>query len=197
MNSGTKNHRNVFLWAIFGIEKVGTASGNHADSEDIKVFIQLPGDSFLIFLPNPSQTPTQKLNNGFSIFIYQEIGRSLVSYEMIFEALQFELFRYKFYWLSFKILKIPEFNLNITYIVSKYKLVYLVKTRHTFHIWNRLTSLANTIRLNWRRELKPQLNSKHTNQDRHRQSSTAQIQFNEEHFIGQNHYWISRLTTVF
>ena len=40
-----------------------------------------------------------------------EIGSGLVSFEMIFEALQSELFRFKLYSMSSKILKIPEFNL--------------------------------------------------------------------------------------
>ena len=52
---------------------------------------------------SPTQTPTKKLKSGFSIFSSQEIGSSLVSFQMIFEALQSELF----HSLSSKNLKIP------------------------------------------------------------------------------------------
>ena len=49
---------------------------------------------------------------GFSMFNSEDIGSSLVSLEMIFEALQSELFRFEFHTLSSKILKIQtEFNL--------------------------------------------------------------------------------------
>ena len=61
----------------------------------------------------PTQTPTQKLKIEFSIFITQEIGSVLVSFEMIFQALQYELLSFKFHSPGSKILKIPEFNLVI------------------------------------------------------------------------------------
>ena len=61
----------------------------------------------------PTQTPTQKLKTGFLIFSSQEIGSGLVSFKMIFEALQSELFRLNFPSLSSKTLKIWEFNLMI------------------------------------------------------------------------------------
>ena len=67
-----------------------------------------------------TQTPTQKLKSGFSTSNSQGIASSLVSFQMIFEALQSELFRLKFPRLSSKILKIPEFNLKIihtTYVI--------------------------------------------------------------------------------
>ena len=38
----------------------------------------------------PSQSPTQMFKNGLSIFFPHEIGSSLISFEMIFEAQQFE-----------------------------------------------------------------------------------------------------------
>ena len=41
----------------------------------------------------PSQTPTQMLKSGFSMFSTQEIGSSLVSFQIIFEFLQSELSR--------------------------------------------------------------------------------------------------------
>ena len=47
-------------------------------------------------------------------FSSQEMGSSLLSLEMIFEAPRSELFRFKFSTLSSKILKIPEFYLAIT-----------------------------------------------------------------------------------
>ena len=43
------------------------------------------------------QTPTQMFKIGFSGFSSQEIGPSLVSFQMIFEALQSELSRFKFH----------------------------------------------------------------------------------------------------
>ena len=52
-----------------------------------------------------------KVKMGFSMFGSHGIGSSSVSFEMIFEALQSELFKFKFDSLSSKILKIPEFNL--------------------------------------------------------------------------------------
>ena len=55
--------------------------------------------------------PRKSRESGFPRLSSQEIGSSLVSLEMIFEALQSELFRFKFHTLSSKILKIPEFNL--------------------------------------------------------------------------------------
>ena len=57
-----------------------------------------------------TQTPTQMLKIWFSMFSSHEIGSSKASYEIIFEALQSELFRFKFHSLSSKILKFPEFN---------------------------------------------------------------------------------------
>ena len=58
-----------------------------------------------------TQTPTQKLKSGFLTSSSQGIASTLVLFEMIFEALQSELFRFKFHAPSLKILKIPEFNL--------------------------------------------------------------------------------------
>ena len=45
------------------------------------------------------------------MFSSQEIGSGLVSFYMIFEALQSALFGFNFHSLSSKTLKIPEFNL--------------------------------------------------------------------------------------
>ena len=56
-------------------------------------------------------SPTQKLKSVFLILSYQEIGSSLVSFGMIFDALQSEFSWFKFHSLGSKILKIPEFNL--------------------------------------------------------------------------------------
>ena len=47
-----------------------------------------------------TQTPTQKFKNQFSMLSYQEIGSSLLLFQIIFEALQSELFRFKFHTLS-------------------------------------------------------------------------------------------------
>ena len=38
----------------------------------------------------PTQTPTQKLKSGFSMLSSQRTGLSLISFELIFEALQSE-----------------------------------------------------------------------------------------------------------
>ena len=62
----------------------------------------------------PMHTPTQKFENGFSMFGYQEMSSGLVSFPMIFEALQSELLSFKFHSLNSKILKILEFNLLIS-----------------------------------------------------------------------------------
>ena len=66
----------------------------------------------------PTQTPTQKLKSGFLKFISQEIGSSLVLLQMIFGALQSELFRFKFHSVGSKVLNFPEFNLLILLIGS-------------------------------------------------------------------------------
>ena len=61
----------------------------------------------------PTQTPKQKLKSGFLMLSSKQIGLNLVSYVMIFEALQRELFGMNFHSLSSEILKILEFNLII------------------------------------------------------------------------------------
>ena len=53
------------------------------------------------------------LKKFFSIFSSQEISPSLLSFQVIFEALQSELIRYKLHSPGSKILKISEFNLKI------------------------------------------------------------------------------------
>ena len=50
------------------------------------------------------------------MFSSQEISSGLVSFYMIFEALQSALFGLNFHSLSSKILKIPEFNLVIALV---------------------------------------------------------------------------------
>ena len=60
-----------------------------------------------------TQTPTQMLKSGFSVLSSQEIGSRLISFQMIFESLPPELFRFQYHLLCSKILKIPEFNLII------------------------------------------------------------------------------------
>ena len=51
--------------AIFSIQKLGTDSANFADSENIKILIQFPGNSiltlcFLQYRKNPGIEPTDK-----------------------------------------------------------------------------------------------------------------------------------------
>ena len=48
-----------------------------------------------------------------SMFSAEKIVPRLVSFQMIFEALQSELFRFKFHYQGLKIQKNPEFNLLI------------------------------------------------------------------------------------
>ena len=47
------------------------------------------------------------------MFDSQDISSGLVSFQMIFEALQSELLEFTFHSLSSEILKIPGFNLRI------------------------------------------------------------------------------------
>jgi len=47
LNSGNRNRNNFFLRTIFQFQKIGTDSVNHADFEDIKFFVQFPGNSIL------------------------------------------------------------------------------------------------------------------------------------------------------
>ena len=52
LNSGIKNRINFFAWAIFLIQKVWTNSVIYADSGDIKILVQFPGNSILRILHN-------------------------------------------------------------------------------------------------------------------------------------------------
>ena len=70
-----------------------------------------PSTSLKTSIPTP--TPTQKLKIGFWILNSQGISSTLISFRMIFKALQFALFGFKFQSLGSKVLKIPEFNLCI------------------------------------------------------------------------------------
>ena len=58
----------------------------------------------------PTQAPTQMLKSEISLLDSQEIGSSLVSFQMIFVALQFEPSRFKFPFLISKIQKISKLN---------------------------------------------------------------------------------------
>ena len=53
----------------------------------------------------------KNLNNGFPTFSSPEIGSSLMSFQMIFKALKFDLFRFKSYT-GFKNPKIPRIQPN-------------------------------------------------------------------------------------
>ena len=111
----------------FSFQRIRTDSVNHAHCEDIKSFVQFPGNSILKFCSDFEITVTILILKDveFScasfdicekliyVFSSQEIGSGSISFEMIFEALQSELFRFKFQRLSSKILKFPEFNLFI------------------------------------------------------------------------------------
>ena len=57
--------------------------------------------------------PRKCLKSVFSMSSSKETGPSLLSFQMIFEILQSELFRFKIHSVRSKILKIPEFNLKM------------------------------------------------------------------------------------
>ena len=110
--------RNSRFLVSFSFETIFSLSATLV-SKDVKFF----GASFGLYEKfvgpcPPTPTPTQKFKNRFSIFSSQEIDPSLVSLEMIFEAPQSELFRFKFDSLSSKNLKIPEFSLIIGNILG-------------------------------------------------------------------------------
>ena len=68
----------------------------------------------------PTQKPTQMPKKGCSTFGTQEIGPRSISFEIIFGALQSELFRFKFHSLGSKIQKIRNFNL---FIIQVYEIL--------------------------------------------------------------------------
>ena len=74
----------------------------------------------------------ENAKSGFSIFITQEIDSSLVLFQMIFEVLKSELFKFNFHFISSKILKISEFNLIILNDLRLFK---------SFKIFNRVAHL--------------------------------------------------------
>ena len=80
----------------------------------------------------PTQTPTQKLKIGFSLLGPHEICSSLISFLMILEALQAELFRLMFHALSSKFQKIPEFSLSISYKYNPMEKLLKVSTLQKF-----------------------------------------------------------------
>ena len=52
LNSGIENRNNFFAWAIFLIQKVGTDSVIYADSGDIKILVEFPGNSIFEIVQN-------------------------------------------------------------------------------------------------------------------------------------------------
>ena len=66
----------------------------------------------------PTQTPTQMLKRGFSMFSSPGIGSRLVPFHMIFEALRSELFIFKFHSLSSTILTKSR-NFRAYFSISK------------------------------------------------------------------------------
>ena len=77
-------------------------------------------------------------------FSSHEIDSSLVSLKIIFEALQSELFKFKFYILSSKILKIPEFNLMISHISLTRHFDRVNLTQVWINLWNRVSGLSRS-----------------------------------------------------
>ena len=65
---------------------------NYMDNIDNMIYENRIHEKFARRCP-PTQKPTQKLKNWFLRFSSQEIGSSLKSFEMSFQALQSELFR--------------------------------------------------------------------------------------------------------
>ena len=88
----------------FGIFRTFSASsrGNVIGNKRWGIFLRIFQSIFakLVGRCPPTQTPTQMLKRGCSIFSSQGIGSRLVSFQMIFEALQSELFRFNFHSLS-------------------------------------------------------------------------------------------------
>ena len=80
-----------------------------------------------------TQSPTQKLEHGLSTLKSQGILPILVSFLMIFKALQGELFRIKIDSLGYKIPKFSEFNLDIMGVTGgeKYFISKLVQSNRT------------------------------------------------------------------
>ena len=110
------NLRNFRFLVSFSFETIFPLSPSATTlvSKDVK----FPGASFGLYKKfarwcPPTKPPTQKFKIGFWILNSQGISSSLVSFGMIFEALQSDRFRFKFHSLGSKILKIPEFNLDI------------------------------------------------------------------------------------
>ena len=65
-----------------------------------------------------TQTHTQMLKSGFSVLSSQEIGSRLISFQMILNLFQLFRFQYHIQYMIYcvqKILKIPEFNLRISF----------------------------------------------------------------------------------
>ena len=60
------------------------------------------------------QTPTQMIKIGFAMFIFQGIRSAFISFQMIFQALESEIFRLNFPSLNSKI---PEFNQSISFLI--------------------------------------------------------------------------------
>ena len=52
LNSRIKNRNNFFAWVFFSYKKIGSDSVNQADSGDIKILVQFPGNSILKFFTN-------------------------------------------------------------------------------------------------------------------------------------------------
>ena len=110
LNLRNFNPRNFHFLASFSLETIFPLlpSVTTLISEDVEFYCA----SFEIFekfvgeCPS-TQTPTQKLWSQFLKFSSEKISSSWVSLEMIFEALQSELFRFKFHSLGLKIFKNP------------------------------------------------------------------------------------------
>ena len=73
----------------------------------------------------PTQTPTQKFQNDFSVSVSHGIMDILVSFEMIFQALQTWVSRLMIKSVKSKIPKFPEFSL---FIYESYKLYIIDKS---------------------------------------------------------------------
>ena len=105
-NSRNFNPRNFHFLVSFPFETIFPLSPSVTTliSEDVEFYCVLFNISEkLVGRCPPTLTPTQNFKNEFSLSNSHEIGSSLVSFKMIFEALKSELLRFKFHSLRSKL----------------------------------------------------------------------------------------------
>ena len=112
---GTINSKNIDRYKKFSKSEVidSIYQNQKGPVPNLKIFTSLKNIVFNFQHCIMSTYPNAhaKVDNWISENQFPEIGLSLVSFGMIFEALQSEAFRFKFRSLGSKIIKIPKFNL--------------------------------------------------------------------------------------